>query len=96
MSGGEVRIRVRDDGPGVPVGMRERIFAPFFTTKAPGQGTGLGLAIGREIATLHGGRLELSATEGPGAEFVLTVPFVGPPEPRPILRPSEGAGHGAH
>jgi signal transduction histidine kinase len=75
-AGDEVRIRIRDDGPGVPPEMRERIFAPFFTTKAPGKGTGLGLAIGREIAALHGGRLELLSPEGGGAEFVLTVPYV--------------------
>jgi two-component system NtrC family sensor kinase len=82
-AGDEIRIRVRDDGPGVPPDVRERIFAPFFTTKAPGKGTGLGLAIGREIAALHGGRLELLSPDGGGAEFVLSVPFV-PPSGRPL------------
>ncbi len=84
-AGDEIRIRVRDDGPGVSPEMRERIFAPFFTTKAPGKGTGLGLAIGREIAGLHGGRLELFTPDGGGAEFVLTVPYVGPAAGRPVL-----------
>ncbi len=69
-----VRIRVRDDGTGVPREQRERIFAPFFTTKAPGRGTGLGLAIGREIVAMHGGTLELSGDVDAGAEFVINLP----------------------
>ena len=72
--GRDVIVSVRDDGHGVPLAIRERIFAPFFTTKAPGKGTGLGLAVSREIASLHGGTLELAAGAGPGAEFVLTLP----------------------
>lgn len=73
-----VRIRVRDDGPGIPPDVRERIFAPFYTTKAPGAGTGLGLAVSREIADLHGGRLDLQSAPGRGAEFVFTLPVEQP------------------
>lgn len=73
--GNDVIVSVRDNGHGVPLAQRERIFAPFFTTKAPGKGTGLGLAVSREIAALHGGTLELAAGAGPGAEFVLTLPI---------------------
>lgn len=72
-NGDEVWLRVRDNGPGVAPHLRERIFTPFFTDKDPGKGTGLGLSIGREIAALHGGRLELvPAPEG--AEFALILP----------------------
>jgi signal transduction histidine kinase len=68
---GGISIRVRDQGPGVPQALRERIFEPLFTTKA--YGTGLGLALSRRIADAHGGRLELEA--GPsGATFVLHLP----------------------
>jgi signal transduction histidine kinase len=55
----QVRVRVTDDGPGVPPAARARIFEPFFTTKDVGRGLGLGLAICREIAVAHGGTLEL-------------------------------------
>jgi two-component system, NtrC family, sensor kinase len=72
--GDSVRVVVRDDGPGIPPDVRELIFEPFFTTKAPGGGTGLGLAVSREIAVLHGGSLELEATGGRGAAFVLVLP----------------------
>lgn len=72
--GDRCEVRVKDSGPGVPVDLRERIFAPFFTTKDPGKGTGLGLAISREIATLHGGSLELARGPG-GAEFILSLPL---------------------
>ena len=52
-------ITVTDNGPGIPVHMRERVFDAFFTTKPAGQGKGLGLFIGREIARYHGADLEL-------------------------------------
>jgi signal transduction histidine kinase len=74
--GEEVRLEVSDDGPGVSSELRERIFEPFFTTKPPGAGTGLGLAISREVASLHGGSLELvSRGVHRGATFVLRLPL---------------------
>jgi signal transduction histidine kinase len=68
--GGEARLLVRDDGPGVPEADRERIFARFVTTR-PG-GNGLGLSTSREIAEAHGGTLQLG--EGPGGAFVVRLP----------------------
>lgn len=62
--------RVRDDGPGVPAELRERIFDRFFHA---GEGTGLGLPIARWIAEAHGGTLTLD--EGSGAVFVLRMPL---------------------
>jgi signal transduction histidine kinase len=74
---GEVRITVKDDGPGIPEALRERIFDPFVTDKE--QGAGLGLAIVRRVAEANGGRVELAPSGnggGVGAEF--RVYFQGP------------------
>jgi two-component system NtrC family sensor kinase len=71
-----VRIRIRDDGPGVPQGLRERVFTPFFTTKPPGSGTGLGLALCREIMTQHHGAIELAPATDRGAEFIVSLPRI--------------------
>ncbi len=72
---GMARIAVRDEGPGIPVSDRERIFEPFHRSGAPGQaGAGLGLAVVREIARSHGGRVEVASGPGKGAELVLEVP----------------------
>jgi signal transduction histidine kinase len=68
-------VRVADDGPGVPVADRERIFRPGERGSAPrGDGRGLGLAIARELAEHHGGRLTLDAV-GRGATFRLALPL---------------------
>ena len=72
--GGEVRLSVSDDGPGVPMAVRAKIFEPFFTTKDVGVGTGLGLAVCREIARGHGGQLSLDESYPHGARFVLSLP----------------------
>lgn len=68
-----VRVRVEDDGPGIPTEEPQRIFEPFFTTR-PG-GTGLGLSIAFQIADLHGG--DLRGENGPrgGAVFCLDLPL---------------------
>jgi signal transduction histidine kinase len=66
-----VRIRVSDDGPGVPDALRQRIFEPFFTTHA--EGSGLGLTTAREAAREMGGDLLLEPTAG-GACFVAVLP----------------------
>jgi len=67
-----LRIEVADDGPGVPLGDRERIFEPFVTGHPAG--SGLGLAVVREIATAHGGRAFLDARNH-GACFVIEIPW---------------------
>jgi len=67
---GEVILFVRDDGPGVPPDLEDRIFEPFVTDKE--QGAGLGLAIVKRIVEANGGRVELTTGErasGVGAEF---------------------------
>jgi signal transduction histidine kinase len=71
--GNRVVVRVTDDGPGVPEGLGDRVFEPFFSTKQTGRASGLGLAIAREIAQSHGGTLELLLGE-PGTSFELRLP----------------------
>ncbi len=70
--GNEDTITIEDSGPGVSAEDAARIFEPLFTTKA--KGTGLGLAICRQIATRHGGQVELVETPQPGATFRLRLP----------------------
>ncbi|NOZ86858.1 MAG: hypothetical protein GXP49_11405 [Deltaproteobacteria bacterium] len=70
---GWIEIRIRDNGPGVPAALREKIFSPFYTTKE--RGTGLGLAISRRIVEAHGGRLLLKSRHGSsGATFYIRLP----------------------
>jgi len=72
-SDGETRVRVRDNGPGIPAADRARIFEALYTTKA--KGSGLGLALCRRIMEAHGGAVEVEARpEGEGASFVLRFP----------------------
>ncbi|TNC16199.1 HAMP domain-containing histidine kinase [Methylobacterium terricola] len=84
--GDMVRIRVSDEGNGVPDALRARLFEPFVTARP--DGTGLGLAIVREIARAHGGQVGLAAPPptsplhgdpGPGATFELDLPWRPPP-----------------
>jgi len=71
-----VAIRIRDNGPGVPPGVKEKIFQPFFTTKPAGQGTGLGLSLSYDIITkAHGGTIALNDGLEEGAEFVIRLPI---------------------
>jgi len=65
-------IEVRDNGPGIPVEIRDQIFEPFFTTKA--RGGGLGLPIARRTAELHGGTLTLDCPATGGTVATLTLP----------------------
>jgi signal transduction histidine kinase len=70
---GIVRIAVDDNGPGVPPDARERIFQPFFTTRA--RGTGLGLAIVQKLVVMHNGRVSLGETQGGGASLQILLPL---------------------
>ena len=58
------RLVVQDNGPGVPISRRERIFQPFVTTKPPGMGKGLGLFIARDMAEYHGWSLDTESPAG--------------------------------
>ena len=71
---GEVAIKVKDSGPGVPDEIRGRIFDPFFTTKGSGKGTGIGLTLCHRIVDAHGGRIRLDDQPHEGATFVIKLP----------------------
>ena len=72
--GGFVMLAFRDDGPGIPVGDRERIFEPFFTNRRSMGGTGLGLPIIRSLLQAHHGTISLEQADGGGATFLVTLP----------------------
>jgi two-component system nitrogen regulation sensor histidine kinase NtrY len=83
-----VAIVVEDDGPGVPVAARERVFDPYFTTKA--EGTGLGLAIVKKIVVEHNGAITAETGERlGGAAFVVSLP---PPHSLAIAAVTSDAG----
>ena len=72
--GDKVFISVRDNGPGIPQKILDKIFQPFFTTKPTGQGTGLGLSLSYDIVKAHGGELKVETKEGEGSEFAIVLP----------------------
>nr|MDJ0790206.1 ATP-binding protein [Myxococcota bacterium] len=69
----ELVIRVADNGPGVPPGLREKIFYPFFTTRE--SGSGIGLATVQKVVASHGGTLALESRPGCGACFGVHLPL---------------------
>ena len=73
---GGVLISVRDNGPGIPQKILDKIFQPFFTTKPTGQGTGLGLSLSYDIIKAHGGELKVETKEGEGSTFIIQLPIV--------------------
>jgi len=71
---GRVRISVKDNGAGISTENLKKIFAPFFTTKAPGKGTGLGLYVCFGIIESMGGTMEVESQRGAGTTFVVRLP----------------------
>ena len=73
--GDRVEIRIRDNGSGIPQGVKEKIFNPFFTTKPPGEGTGLGLSLSYDIVVKqHSGSIEVDTQPGEFTEFRVILP----------------------
>ncbi len=71
---GNVEIKVKDNGIGIPQKILDKIFQPFFTTKPTGQGTGLGLSLAYDIVKAHGGEIKVQSKEGEGSEFIVQLP----------------------
>jgi signal transduction histidine kinase len=80
--GDEAELRVRDDGPGVPPELADRIFERFTRLDAARDrdhgGSGLGLAITRDIVVAHGGTIAVAPDATPGATFVVRLPLASP------------------
>ncbi len=72
--GGNVVIRIADNGSGIPADKIGQIFNPFYTTKAPGKGTGLGLFIVKQVIEKNKGTISLESEVGVGTTFTLRFP----------------------
>ena len=71
-----VAVRISDTGSGIPPHQMERLYQPFYTTKA--EGTGLGLSLARKYARAHGGELLVKSQPGNGTQVVIALPVTGP------------------
>jgi len=71
-----LRIRVEDNGPGIPATIRAKIFEPFFSTKPSGEGTGLGLSVSYGIIREHNGEVSVDSTPDQGSVFTIVLPTV--------------------
>ncbi len=74
-AGDRAMLVVEDNGPGVPTEIKDKVFAPYFTTKHAKDGTGLGLAIVHRIISDHGGRITVTDAPGKGARFTIELPL---------------------
>ena len=74
-AGDRALLVVEDNGPGVPPELKDKVFAPYFTTKHAKGGTGLGLAIVHRIVSDHGGRIMIGDAKGGGARFTIELPL---------------------
>jgi two-component system, OmpR family, sensor histidine kinase KdpD len=75
--GGRVRVRIVDQGPGIPASEQERIFMPFYRSPDPGsrhEGSGLGLAIAKGFIRAGGGSIRVESLPGQGTSFVVDLP----------------------
>lgn len=80
-TGEQVEVTIRDNGGGIPAGVRDRIFEPFFTTKEVGKGTGQGLAIAHSvIVNKHEGKLWFDVEEQIGTTFTIQIPRSSSPD----------------
>jgi two-component system sensor histidine kinase HydH len=84
-----VEVSVHDEGPGIAPHVLEKLFVPFFTTRATG--TGLGLAISQRMVEEMGGRIEVSSRPGAGSTFTVVLPRALEPTPTRAVRVSDEA-----
>lgn len=76
LPGEYVNLAIRDSGHGIPAGILERIFDPYFTTKEIDKGTGLGLSVVHGIVKSHGGKISVVSEVGFGSTFSIFLPSV--------------------
>jgi signal transduction histidine kinase len=86
--GGQCRVTVDDNGPGIPEASRERVFQPFFTSRS--RGTGLGLAIVQKIVVIHNGRVSVGTSPLGGASIQTVWPLAAAAEAAPVPVPRAG------
>ncbi|MCJ8165012.1 ATP-binding protein [Pontibacter sp. E15-1] len=103
----QVKIRVRDNGIGMPESVKSKVFQPFFSTKPPGQGTGLGLSLSYDIITRgHSGEMCVTSEENEWTEFTVSLPHMPVTEEQPaastvhqpedtLPQPSNPRGYGS-
>lgn len=72
---GKINLAVRDNGPGIPKEIQDKILQPFFTTKKGTEGTGLGLSITHDIIKSHGAELKMESEPGAGTVFSVLLPM---------------------
>jgi len=73
---GQVVIKVKDNGIGIPDAIKDKIMQPFFTTKPTGEGTGLGLSLTYDMVVKgHGGSIQVNSIEDEGSEFIILLPI---------------------
>ncbi len=70
-----VRVKIQDNGPGIPEDVAAQVFDPFFTTKDIGKGTGLGLDVAQKIVEKHNGTLKLLESKPGHTVFEVCIPF---------------------
>jgi signal transduction histidine kinase len=72
---GNIEIKIKDNGNGIPQKILKKIFQPFFTTKPTGQGTGLGLSLAYDIIKAHVGEIKVETREMEFTEFIAELPL---------------------
>src|SRR5260370_7811960 len=86
--GNKVEIRIRDNGTGIPLEVKEKMFNPFFTTKPAGEGTGLGLSMSHDIVVKqHGGTIDVDTQPAVFTTFIIPLPPPPPPQAKPSPPP---------